>query len=116
MAEQKEPTAHKTTARKHSEIVPTGEPEHEVARPTEARGALAFIERARDTMTVRRVFGDPIEKDGVTVIPAARLSGGAGVGGDTEGNGGGGFGVHARPAGAYVIKDGQVTWKPAIDA
>src|SRR5438093_13573102 len=116
MAEQDEPAVRKTTARKHAEIIPTGDPEHEVARPAEARGALAFIDRARDTMTVRRVFGDPIEKDGVTVIPAARVSGGGGGGGDTAGNGGGGFGVRARPAGAYVIKDGQVTWKPAIDA
>ncbi len=105
----------KRATRKRAEIVPAGDPEHEPPAPTQARGALAFIERARDTMTVRRVFGDPIEKDGVTVIPAARVTGGGGGGGDTEGNGGGGFGVVARPAGAYVIKDGVVTWKPAID-
>jgi hypothetical protein len=29
---------------------------------------------------------------------------------------GGGFGVAARPAGAYVIKDGTVRWRPAVDA
>jgi hypothetical protein len=23
--------------------------------------------------------------------------------------------VSARPAGAYVIKDGQVSWRPAVD-
>jgi uncharacterized spore protein YtfJ len=28
---------------------------------------------------------------------------------------GGGFGVRSVPAGAFVIKDGQVTWRPAID-
>ena len=28
---------------------------------------------------------------------------------------GGGFGVVARPAGAYVIKDGRVRWRPAVD-
>jgi hypothetical protein len=28
---------------------------------------------------------------------------------------GGGFGVLAKPAGAFVIKDGTVTWRPAID-
>ena len=27
------------------------------------------IEKAKDTMSVRRVFGEPVEKDGVTVIP-----------------------------------------------
>jgi uncharacterized spore protein YtfJ len=31
------------------------------------------IEQARDALTVKRVFGDPVERDGVTVIPAARV-------------------------------------------
>jgi len=30
---------------------------------------------------VKRVFGEPYEKNGVTVIPAARVQGGAGGGG-----------------------------------
>jgi uncharacterized spore protein YtfJ len=75
--------------------------------------------RAEDTITVRRVFAEPYEKDGVTVITAASVSGGAGGGSgqDEKGQegGGGGFGVRARPAGAYVIKDGTVSWKPAVD-
>jgi uncharacterized spore protein YtfJ len=78
-----------------------------------------FIATARESMTVRRVYGDPYEKDGVTVIPSARVSGGAGGGGGHDEQGqegeGGGFGVQARPAGAYVIKDGQVRWMPAVD-
>jgi uncharacterized spore protein YtfJ len=68
-----------------------------------------------DAVTVRRVYGEPVESDGVTVIPAAAVRGGAGGGGDNEGNGGGGFGVVARPIGAYVIRDGQVSWRPAVD-
>lgn len=71
---------------------------------------------ARDAMTVRRVFGDPIEKDGLTLIPAAKIRGGGGGGGDNAGNGGGGFGITARPVGAYVIRNGEVSWEPAIDA
>ena len=78
-----------------------------------------IINQARDAMTVRRVFGDPYEKDGVTIIPAARVSGGAGggAGNDTEGSqgAGAGYGLNATPVGAYVIKDGVVTWQPAID-
>jgi uncharacterized spore protein YtfJ len=70
---------------------------------------------ARDAISVKRVFGDPIESDGVTVIPAAKVGGGGGGGGDSEDNGGGGFGLGARPVGAYVIKDGDVSWQPAID-
>lgn len=74
---------------------------------------------ARDAITVKRVFGEPYEKDGVTVIPAARVmgSGGGGGGQDDKGDegGGAGFYIHGRPVGAYVIKDGRVTWVPAVD-
>jgi uncharacterized spore protein YtfJ len=74
-----------------------------------------LLEGAREAITVKRVYGDPIEQEGVTVIPAASVGGGGGGGGDAENNGGGGFGVRARPVGAYVIRGDQVTWVPAID-
>src|SRR4029453_2689066 len=70
---------------------------------------------ARDAITVRRVYGEPIEQEGLTLVPAAAVRGGGGGGGDLEGNGGGGFGVAARPVGAYVIRDGEVIWRPAVD-
>ncbi|HEX9634082.1 MAG TPA: spore germination protein GerW family protein [Candidatus Limnocylindria bacterium] len=70
---------------------------------------------ARDAVTVQRVYGEPIEKNGVTIIPAAKVSGGGGGGGDAENNGGGGFGISAKPAGAYVIKGDDVEWQPALD-
>jgi len=69
----------------------------------------------RDAVTVKRVYGEPIEREGVTIIPAAKVSGGGGGGGDAEHNGGGGFGISAKPAGAYVIKGGAVEWQPALD-
>jgi uncharacterized spore protein YtfJ len=75
-----------------------------------------MLEGAREAITVRRVYGDAIETGGVTLIPAADVRGGGGGGGDAENNGGGGFGVAARPVGAYVVRDGQVSWEPAIDA
>jgi uncharacterized spore protein YtfJ len=77
-----------------------------------------LIDSARDTMTVKRVFGEPFEKDGTTLIPAAKIGGGAGAGGGDSEQGagsGGGFGLSAKPAGAYVIRDGEVSWQPAID-
>ena len=77
--------------------------------------ALEAVKEARDALTVRRVHGDPYQEEGVTVIPAAHVMGGAGGGGAQAGNGGGGFGVSARPAGAWVIKDGDARWRPAID-
>jgi uncharacterized spore protein YtfJ len=78
----------------------------------------AMWKGTRDALTVKRVFGDPVERDGVTVIPAAAVRGGAGGGGEggESGGGGGGFGIVARPIGAYVIRDGTVSWRPAIDA
>lgn len=83
---------------------------------------LEGITGARDALTVGRVFGDPIEADGVTVIPVARVRGGAGGGGgesadsDEPGSGfGGGFGLDARPVGVYEVHDGELCWKPALD-
>ena len=69
----------------------------------------------RDAMRAQTVFGEAIERDGTTVIPAAKVRGGGGGGGDAEHNGGGGFGVAAKPAGAYIIRGGDVEWEPAID-
>ena len=123
MAEGSEhrPRTTRPASRKRGEIVPADAanvPADAVdALPdgTEVTGPLAFIERARDVLTVRRVYGEAIERDGVTIIPAANVRGGGGGGGDAEGNGGGGFGVSASPAGAYVIKDGHVRWEPALD-
>jgi uncharacterized spore protein YtfJ len=116
MAEQKERPARAARTRRKAEVVaPTAETSAMPSLEGTPRGALAIIERARDVLTVRRVFGEPIERDGITLIPAAKVRGGGGGGGDTEGNGGGGFGVSATPAGAYVIKDGTVRWEPALD-
>jgi uncharacterized spore protein YtfJ len=78
------------------------------------------IAQARDTLTVKRVFGEPYEKDGLTIIPAARVQGGVGAGGgeDPQGQGkgsGSGFAINARPVGAFIIRDGELSWRPAVD-
>jgi uncharacterized spore protein YtfJ len=78
-----------------------------------------MLNNARDAVTVKRVYGEPYEKEGVTVIPAASVlgSGGGGSGEDDKGQegGGGGFHVQGRPVGAYVIRGTDVSWVPAID-
>jgi uncharacterized spore protein YtfJ len=78
-----------------------------------------ILTRAGDTITVRRVFAEPYDHDGVTIIPSATVSGGGGGGGGRDPGGqegeGGGFGVNARPAGAFVIRNGKVRWRPAVD-
>ena len=77
------------------------------------------LSTAKDAITVKRVFAEPYEKDDLTVIPAATVGGGAGGGAGHDEKGqegeGGGFGMSGRPAGAYVIKGGEVTWRPAVD-
>src|SRR3989442_14057282 len=82
-----------------------------------------IIEQARDVLSVRRVFGEPIERDGLVVVPVAIVRGGAG-GGSGEGQattespggagGGAGWTASARPAGAYVISGGDLSWQPAV--
>ncbi|WP_225753285.1 spore germination protein GerW family protein [Actinotalea sp. Marseille-Q4924] len=91
-----------------------------------------------DLLTVRRVFGEPVSRDGVTVIPVARVMGGSGGGSgsapaarrpedvtdagtdggtaDVESSGsGGGVGMRVTPVGVYVLDGSQVTWQPALD-
>ena len=87
------------------------------------------VEKVNTSIGAKRVFGEPYEKAGVTIIPAARIMGGIGGGegeakpgaigakGGVTGAGGtaGGFGVAGGPAGAYVIRGDRVIWVPAID-
>ena len=71
---------------------------------------------AQGVMTARRVFGEPIEIRGVTILPVATVAGGGGGGQRGIEDGGVGFGVRARPAGVYVIRDdGSVSWRPALN-
>jgi uncharacterized spore protein YtfJ len=79
-----------------------------------------LVADARDMLTVKRIFGEPIDHNGVRVIPVARVRGGGGGGGgsgpDGEGSGGGGgFGMIASPVGVYVIKGDDVTWQPTTN-
>jgi len=83
---------------------------------------MKVLDDVREAFTVagREVFGEPYVKDGVTVIPAARVSGGGGGGGakgfpDTPAPGGAGLAVEAKPAGAFVVRGDSVTWMPAFD-
>ena len=90
------------------------------------RSNTAVLDTIRDVIDhagAGTVFGEPISRDGVTVLPAAKISGGGGGGGgsgpstegkDAEGTGGG-VGVSAKALGVFVIKDGKVRWQPAVD-
>jgi uncharacterized spore protein YtfJ len=91
---------------------------------------VEMVEQVNASIGAKRVFGEPYEKNGVTVIPAARVMGGVGGGEDMTKTGGprggkgegvagggvgGGFGLAGGPAGAYVIRGDRVFWVPAVD-
>ena len=94
-----------------------------------------LLNRATENMSVSRAFGSAYEKDGVLVIPVALVAGGGGgrdgstvpatashdddteTSDDRQGEmgSGGGFGGVVVPVGAYVVKDEQVRWVPAVN-
>ncbi len=101
-----------------------------------------LMNRMSENLSVRRAFGAAYEKDGLLVIPVALVAGGGGGGEGTmpkdqdrgphtapetsdetvrgpegaAGTGsGGGFGGLIMPIGAYVVKDDQARWVPAVD-
>lgn len=97
-----------------------------------ARRAGSAVRIAGDVLHVRRVFGDPVVRDDVTLVPVARVVGGSGSGwgsgelgagtqtahttGEGSGSGGGGgFGVRVTPVGVYVVRGAEVEWRPAFD-
>jgi len=73
------------------------------------------LETAQDSLSARRVFGEPVSVDGTTVLPVAIVGGGGGGGVKANADAGVGFGVSARPAGVFMISDGDVRWRPAVD-
>ena len=82
---------------------------------------MDVLTKAREGMNVRTVFGEPVMHEDLVIIPAAKVTGGAGGGSgqDTSdrelGGEGAGFGIHSAPAGVFVVKDGTVTWRPSMD-
>jgi uncharacterized spore protein YtfJ len=91
---------------------------------TALSNALTRLDAVKDTLSVKRVFGDAYQVNGTTIIPVAAVRGGGGGGGgegtapDKEETGSGagmGFGVNDRPVGVYILENGTTTWSPAVD-
>ena len=88
-----------------------------------------------DALSVRRVFGEAYEREGTLVIPVARVWGATGSGsgsGEVGGRpdaeteqvppggqagygGGGGYGVHVKAVGVFVVDGSGARWQPALD-
>lgn len=102
--------------------------EHEELRSlVPSSGAAPFLEGMAEKLGVHAkasaVFADPVERDGVTVIPVAKVrwgfggGGGSGRGraGETGGGSGGGGGVMASPMGYIEIANGRARFRRITD-
>jgi uncharacterized spore protein YtfJ len=102
-------------------------PEEKSDKPQRASFVERLAKRLGLSASAKAVFGEPVERDGVTVVPVAKVrwgfGGGSGAGrkfkkGDVSGKGGGGGGggaVHVSPLGYIEIKEGEAEYKPIRD-
>jgi len=95
--------------------------EKEARADAAENGLTRLAERLGAKAAASAVFGTPVERDGVTVIPVARVRWGFGGGGgsgrkekDQDGWGGGG-GVQAVPLGFIEVKDGGAQYRRVHD-
>ena len=86
---------------------------HQDAEAAAREGAAELLERVADRIGLhagaQAVFGEPVERDGVTVIPVAQMIIGAGAGAgssaDEEAGAGAGGGAFTRPLGYIEVGD-----------
>ena len=88
----------------------------EIAKTSSAdRFISAMAEKLGAVAKAATVFGEPVERDGVTVIPVAKarwgFGGGAGQRKDEDGAGGGG-GVQVTPVGFIEIRNDEAKFRP----
>lgn len=86
------------------------------------KSEVSFIERLAHqlgaTANARHIYGEPIERNGVTVITVAKASYGFGGGSgtkDSEKGFGGGGGMKIRPVGYIEMKSGVTRFCPIRD-
>ena len=109
------------------------DPMEEAKREAEADAAdkrlSKLVESLGGTASAKAVFGEPVEKDGVTVVPVARVRYGVGGGGgrgpgrkrkgdagDGEQVGyGHGGGVQAAPVGYIELSGGKASYRRIAD-
>ncbi|HEX6483062.1 MAG TPA: spore germination protein GerW family protein [Ktedonobacteraceae bacterium] len=102
----------------------------EIEQETQSGHSENMLERLANriggSVRVKTIFGDPVEKDGVTVIPVARarwgVGGGSNAGGNTRENQtgestgtGSGGGVTVFPTGYVEVRDGRARFHPIYD-
>ena len=94
------------------------------AEASVAGPAAEVLERLAEKLgskaSVSAVFGEPVERSGITIIPVARVGFGFGAGAgrgrkQAEVAQGGGGGASAAPVGYIEIKDGNAVFRPIRD-
>ena len=91
-------------------------------------GSLALLQSLKESVlsqaNVKTIYGDPIETQGKTIIPVAKITYGYGAGAGTGGvgdtsakgeGGGGGGGVRAVPVGVIEVSDQPTRFVPISD-
>ena len=82
---------------------------------------VELMQKAKDSVDLRQVFGEPYQVGEVTIIPVARVGGGGGSGGakaaseGSAGPRGRGYGFGVQPIGVYAVKGDRVTWHPSVN-
>jgi uncharacterized spore protein YtfJ len=82
----------------------------------------SYLERLAEKLglsaNAANIYGTPVERDGVTIIPVAKVmygvGGGSGHRKGEEGSGGGG-GVSSTPVGYIEMKNGEARFRPIRD-
>src|SRR5262245_15742312 len=96
------------------------------AEASAAGPAAEVLERLAEKLgskaSVSAVFGEPVARAGITIIPVARIGFGFGAGAgrarkeaEAAQGGGGGGGASAAPVGYIEIKEGNAVFKPIRD-
>jgi uncharacterized spore protein YtfJ len=105
------------------------EAKHEAEADVADERLNKFMQSLGGTASAKAVFGEPVEKDGVTIVPVARVryggggGGGRGRGGKKKGDAGDadqvgyghGGGVQAAPVGYIELSGGRATYKRIAD-
>jgi uncharacterized spore protein YtfJ len=91
-------------------------------------GSLALLQSLKESVlsqaNVKTIYGEPIEAQGKTIIPVAKIVYGYGAGAGTGGvgdtsakgeGGGGGGGVRAVPVGVIEVSDQPTRFVPISD-
>jgi uncharacterized spore protein YtfJ len=93
---------------------------HEEAEAAAQDGIAELLERVANLVGLhagaRAVFGEPVERDGVTVVPVAQMiigtGGGSGSSGQDDSGAGAGAGALTRPLGYIEITDEAAVFVP----